>query len=34
MALSTLVFYGSYRRDRGGYESNLVVTGQPLGLAR
>jgi LPXTG-site transpeptidase (sortase) family protein len=25
---------GSYRRDRGGYESNLVVTGQPLGLAR
>jgi LPXTG-site transpeptidase (sortase) family protein len=25
---------GTYRRDRGGYESNLVVTGQPLGLAR
>ena len=25
---------GAYRRDRGGYESNLVVTGQPLGLAR
>jgi len=25
---------GRYRRDRGGYESNLVVTGQPLGLAR
>ena len=25
---------GSYRRDRGGYESNLVVIGQPLGLAR
>ena len=25
---------GAYRRDRGGYESNLVVTGRPLGLAR
>ena len=25
---------GNYRRDQGGYESNLVVTGQPLGLAR
>jgi hypothetical protein len=25
---------GAYRRGRGGYESNLVVTGQPLGLAR
>jgi LPXTG-site transpeptidase (sortase) family protein len=25
---------GAYRRDRGGYERNLVVTGQPLGLAR
>jgi LPXTG-site transpeptidase (sortase) family protein len=25
---------GAYRRDRGGYESNLVVIGQPLGLAR
>jgi LPXTG-site transpeptidase (sortase) family protein len=25
---------GEYRRDRGGYESNLVVTGRPLGLAR
>ena len=25
---------GSYRRDRGGYENNLVVTGQPLGQAR
>ena len=25
---------GDYRRDRGGYESNLVVIGRPLGLAR
>ena len=25
---------GDFHRDRGGYESNLVVTGQPLGLAR
>jgi LPXTG-site transpeptidase (sortase) family protein len=25
---------GRYRRDRGGYESNLVVIGRPLGLAR
>ena len=25
---------GSYRRDRGGYESNLVVVGKPLSLAR
>jgi LPXTG-site transpeptidase (sortase) family protein len=25
---------GSFRRDRGGYENNLVVTGEPLGLAR
>jgi LPXTG-site transpeptidase (sortase) family protein len=25
---------GTFRRDRGGYDSNLVVTGQPLGLAR
>jgi LPXTG-site transpeptidase (sortase) family protein len=25
---------GNFQRDRGGYESNLVVTGQPLGLAR
>ena len=25
---------GTYRRDRGGYENNLVVTGKPLGLAR
>jgi LPXTG-site transpeptidase (sortase) family protein len=25
---------GSFRRDRGGYESNLVVIGRPLGLAR
>ena len=25
---------GEYRRDRGGYESNLVVVGIPLGLAR
>ena len=25
---------GDYRRDRGGYESNLVVVGTPLGLAR
>ena len=25
---------GDFRRDRGGYESNLVVAGQPIGLAR
>jgi LPXTG-site transpeptidase (sortase) family protein len=25
---------GAYRRGQGGYESNLVVIGQPLGLAR
>jgi LPXTG-site transpeptidase (sortase) family protein len=25
---------GDYRRDRGGYESNLVVVGRPLGPAR
>jgi LPXTG-site transpeptidase (sortase) family protein len=25
---------GTYRRDRGGYESNLVVIGTPLGRAR
>ena len=25
---------GDYRRDRGGYESNLVVIAKPLGLAR
>ena len=25
---------GDYRRDRGGYESNLVVVGTPLGRAR
>jgi LPXTG-site transpeptidase (sortase) family protein len=25
---------GDYRRDRGGYESNLVVIGTPLGQAR
>jgi LPXTG-site transpeptidase (sortase) family protein len=25
---------GEYRRDRGGYESNLVVVGTPLGIAR
>jgi LPXTG-site transpeptidase (sortase) family protein len=25
---------GDYRRDRGGYESNLVVIGKPIGLAR
>jgi LPXTG-site transpeptidase (sortase) family protein len=25
---------GTYRRDRGGYENNLVVIGTPLGLAR
>jgi LPXTG-site transpeptidase (sortase) family protein len=25
---------GDYRRDRGGYESNLVLVGTPLGLAR
>ena len=25
---------GEYRRDRGGYESNLVVVGNPLGRAR
>jgi len=25
---------GDYHRDRGGYDSNLVVTGVPVGLAR
>ena len=25
---------GTYRRDRGGYDSNLVVIGKPIGLAR
>lgn len=25
---------GNYRRDRGGYDSNLVVIAQPIGLAR
>ena len=25
---------GTYRRDRGGYENNLVVIGRPLGPAR
>ena len=25
---------GNYRRDRGGYDRNLVVTAEPLGLAR
>jgi LPXTG-site transpeptidase (sortase) family protein len=25
---------GTFRRDRGGYESNLVVIGRPLGFAR
>jgi LPXTG-site transpeptidase (sortase) family protein len=25
---------GNYRRDRGGYDSNLVVTGVPIGPAR
>jgi LPXTG-site transpeptidase (sortase) family protein len=25
---------GTFRRDRGGYESNLVVVAKPLGLAR
>jgi len=25
---------GSFHRDRGGYDSNLVVVGKPLGLAR
>jgi LPXTG-site transpeptidase (sortase) family protein len=25
---------GSYHRDRGGYDSNLVVVGKPIGLAR
>jgi LPXTG-site transpeptidase (sortase) family protein len=25
---------GAYHRDRGGYDSNLVVTGVPIGLAR
>lgn len=25
---------GNYRRDRGGYESNLVVVAKPVGLAR
>ena len=25
---------GNFHRDRGGYDSNLVVVGRPLGLAR
>ena len=25
---------GNFHRDRGGYDSNLVVIGKPLGLAR
>ena len=25
---------GNYHRDRGGYDSNLVVVGKPVGLAR
>jgi len=25
---------GAYHRDRGGYDSNLVVVGKPIGLAR
>jgi LPXTG-site transpeptidase (sortase) family protein len=25
---------GNYHRDRGGYDSNLVVVGKPIGLAR
>jgi LPXTG-site transpeptidase (sortase) family protein len=25
---------GNFHRDRGGYDSNLVVVGEPLGLAR
>ncbi len=25
---------GNYRPDRGGYDSNLVVTAKPLGMAR
>jgi LPXTG-site transpeptidase (sortase) family protein len=25
---------GNFRRDRGGYDNNLVVVGKPLGLAR
>ncbi len=25
---------GTFRRDRGGYDSNLVVVGKPLGRAR
>jgi len=25
---------GTFRRDRGGYDSNLVVVGKPMGLAR
>jgi LPXTG-site transpeptidase (sortase) family protein len=25
---------GNFHRDRGGYDSNLVVVGKPLGLAR
>jgi LPXTG-site transpeptidase (sortase) family protein len=25
---------GNYHRDRGGYDSNLVVIGKPIGLAR
>ncbi len=25
---------GDYRRDRGGYENNLVVVGKPIGEAQ
>jgi LPXTG-site transpeptidase (sortase) family protein len=25
---------GNFHRDRGGYDSNLIVVGKPLGLAR
>jgi LPXTG-site transpeptidase (sortase) family protein len=25
---------GNFHRDRGGYDSNLVVVGKPLGVAR
>lgn len=25
---------GNYRRDRGGYDSNLVIVAKPIGLAR
>jgi LPXTG-site transpeptidase (sortase) family protein len=25
---------GTFHRDRGGYDSNLVVVGKPMGLAR